>query len=88
MRAHEFPPTVIRFNPSATLLVSGSADNTIRTVAIPETLTGTSAYVRYTFELLLTILSAWTTGSVFFLTVLVLLLAVLISYLYTDGFLD
>ena len=42
LKAHEFPPTVIRFNPSSTLLVSGSPDNTVRAVVIPENLAGTS----------------------------------------------
>ncbi|PPQ66763.1 hypothetical protein CVT24_008720 [Panaeolus cyanescens] len=35
LKAHEFPPTVIKFNPTTTTLVSGSADNSIRVVAIP-----------------------------------------------------
>jgi prolactin regulatory element-binding protein len=40
LKAHEFPPTVIKFNPSSTLLVSGSADNSIRIVNIPESASG------------------------------------------------
>lgn len=35
LRAHSFPPTALKFNPSATMLVSASADNTIRTVIVP-----------------------------------------------------
>jgi prolactin regulatory element-binding protein len=35
---HEFPPTTLHFNPSSTLLVSGSADNSIRVVSVPDSL--------------------------------------------------
>jgi len=38
LKAHEFPPTTLRFNPTSNLLVSGSPDNTIRVVAIPTSL--------------------------------------------------
>jgi prolactin regulatory element-binding protein len=34
LKAHDFPPTTLKFNPSATLLVSGSADNTVRIVSV------------------------------------------------------
>lgn len=44
LKAHEFPPTVIKFNPSSTLLVSGSADNSIRIVSIPESTGGSGKY--------------------------------------------
>ncbi|QRV87939.1 hypothetical protein RhiJN_15957 [Ceratobasidium sp. AG-Ba] len=37
LRAHEFPPTALRFNPSGTLLASASADNTVRLVAVTNT---------------------------------------------------
>jgi len=36
LKAHEFPPTTIRFNPTSTLLVTGSADNSIRIVNVPQ----------------------------------------------------
>ncbi|KAI9467254.1 WD40 repeat-like protein [Lactarius psammicola] len=36
LKSHEFPPTVLKFNPTSRLLVSGSADNTVRLIAIPE----------------------------------------------------
>lgn len=35
LRAHEFPPTALRFNPSGALLASASADNTLRVIAVP-----------------------------------------------------
>ncbi|KAG8691162.1 hypothetical protein FRC08_010248, partial [Ceratobasidium sp. 394] len=37
LRAHEFPPTALRFNPSGTLLASASADNTLRIIAVTDT---------------------------------------------------
>jgi len=36
LKAHEFPPTALRFNTTSKLLVSGSADNTVRVVEVPE----------------------------------------------------
>jgi len=36
LKAHEFPPTTIKFNPSSTLLVTGSPDNSIRIVNVPQ----------------------------------------------------
>ncbi|KAJ7667843.1 WD40-repeat-containing domain protein [Mycena polygramma] len=36
LKAHEFPPTTVKFNPTSRLLVSGSADNTIRVINVPE----------------------------------------------------
>ncbi|EJD01209.1 WD40 repeat-like protein [Fomitiporia mediterranea MF3/22] len=69
LRAHEFPPTVLRFNPTSTLLVSGSADNSIRAVAIPEGLAGTK----------------WTVVQVLLITLLVLSVSILISYAISSG---
>jgi prolactin regulatory element-binding protein len=40
LKAHDFPPTTIRFNPSGTLLISASADNTLRTVVVPSRTAG------------------------------------------------
>lgn len=40
LQAHSFPPTALKFNPSATMLVSASADNTIRTVVVPSSFGG------------------------------------------------
>lgn len=51
MKAHEFPITTLRFNPSSRLLVSGGTDATIRIIAIPEKLGG----LREPFHLLLPI---------------------------------
>ncbi|KAF9780306.1 WD40 repeat-like protein [Thelephora terrestris] len=38
LKAHEFPPTALRFNLTSSLLVSGSPDNTVRVVTIPASL--------------------------------------------------
>lgn len=40
LNAHSFPPTALKFNPSATMLVSASADNTVRTVLVPTSFGG------------------------------------------------
>ncbi|KAI9001311.1 WD40 repeat-like protein [Trametes punicea] len=42
LKAHDFPPTTLRFNPTSDKLLSGSADNTIRIVTIPPNLGATS----------------------------------------------
>jgi len=44
LKSHEFPPTVLKFNPTSRLLVSGSADNTVRLIAIPEGLGDNAAW--------------------------------------------
>jgi len=44
LKAHEFPPTVLKFNPTSRLLVSGSADNTVRLIAIPDGLGDNSSW--------------------------------------------
>ncbi|GAA5999277.1 hypothetical protein JCM5350_004978, partial [Sporobolomyces pararoseus] len=35
LKAHDFPSTTIKFNPSSSLLVSGSADNSLRVIKVP-----------------------------------------------------
>ncbi|KAH7903981.1 hypothetical protein BJ138DRAFT_1187431, partial [Hygrophoropsis aurantiaca] len=42
LKAHEFPVTTIRFNPTSRLLVSGSADCSLRIVSVPEHFGGQS----------------------------------------------
>jgi len=59
LKAHDFPPTTLRFNTASNLLVSGSADNTIRVVTVPENLGAIS----------------WTFWVTIILTLLVLLFA-------------
>ncbi|KZT72696.1 WD40 repeat-like protein [Daedalea quercina L-15889] len=59
LKAHDFPPTTLRFNTTSNLLVSGSADNTVRVVTVPENLGATS----------------WTFWVIVILTLLVLLFA-------------
>ncbi|KAM6495716.1 WD40 repeat-like protein [Amanita muscaria] len=36
LKAHAFPPTTLKFNPSSTLLVTGSPDNSIRIINVPQ----------------------------------------------------
>ncbi|KAH9062199.1 WD40 repeat-like protein [Lactarius vividus] len=54
LKSHEFPPTVLKFNPTSRLLVSGSADNTVRLIAIPEGL-GDNASWSYTITIIIAI---------------------------------
>ncbi|KAJ6539193.1 quinon protein alcohol dehydrogenase-like superfamily [Mycena capillaripes] len=42
LKAHEFPPTTVKFNPTSRILVSGSADNTIRIISVPDTVAKSS----------------------------------------------
>ncbi|KAM0747959.1 WD40 repeat-like protein [Meredithblackwellia eburnea MCA 4105] len=35
LQAHNFPVTSLKFNPSASLVISGSADNTVRVITVP-----------------------------------------------------
>ncbi|KIM90988.1 hypothetical protein PILCRDRAFT_811489 [Piloderma croceum F 1598] len=42
LKAHEFPPTTLRFSPTSNLLVSGSADNSVRVISVPAELGGQS----------------------------------------------
>ncbi|KAF8484523.1 WD40 repeat-like protein [Russula ochroleuca] len=44
LKSHEFPPTVLKFNPTSRLLISGSADNTVRLIAIPDGLGDSSSW--------------------------------------------
>jgi len=60
LKAHDFPPTTLRFNTTSTLLVSGSADNSIRIVSVPADLGG----------------QFWGTLSVIILTLVIILLAI------------
>ncbi|KAH7100657.1 WD40 repeat-like protein [Auriculariales sp. MPI-PUGE-AT-0066] len=40
LHAHDFPATVVKFNPAANMLLSASADDTCRLVALPEGFAG------------------------------------------------
>lgn len=40
LHAHNFPPTALKFNPSANLLISASADNTLRAIVVPASFSG------------------------------------------------
>ncbi|KAK7061573.1 WD-repeats-region domain-containing protein [Favolaschia claudopus] len=36
LKAHEFPPTTVKFNSTSRLLVSASADNSVRIISVPD----------------------------------------------------
>jgi len=42
LKAHDFPPTALQFNPRSTLLISGSADASLRVIVVPEFFTSSS----------------------------------------------
>lgn len=44
LKAHEFPPTTIAFNPTSSLLASGSPDS-VRIVSVPEALGGSCEFL-------------------------------------------
>jgi WD40 repeat protein len=49
LKAHEFPPTTLRFSPTSNLLVSGSADNSVRVISVPAELGGQCEFWSYYF---------------------------------------
>lgn len=74
LQAHSFPPTALKFNPSATMLVSASADNTIRTVIVPSSF-GASGESHY---ILATLTPVPSTMVIVLLALLVFMVAVLL----------
>ncbi|PSR73491.1 hypothetical protein PHLCEN_2v10783 [Hermanssonia centrifuga] len=66
LKAHEFPPTTLRFNPTSNLLMSGSADNTVRIVTIPDHLAGAS----------------WSSWIIVIVTLLVILFAIIAQQMH------
>ncbi|EIN10603.1 hypothetical protein PUNSTDRAFT_132690 [Punctularia strigosozonata HHB-11173 SS5] len=70
LKAHEWAVTAIKFNPTASLLVSGSTDNTVRVIALPENISS----------------SSWSTVVGFIVAILVVLLAILANQMYGPGF--
>lgn len=64
LNAHELPPTALRFNRSSSLLMSGSADNSVRVMSVPADLSssvdgsGALMTVGWVLLLLLSILIA------------------------------
>jgi len=57
LKAHDFPPTTLKFNPTVTLLVSGSADNTVRIVSLVQHAAGSLTW-KFILIVLLAILVA------------------------------
>ncbi|EIW82197.1 hypothetical protein CONPUDRAFT_153085 [Coniophora puteana RWD-64-598 SS2] len=63
LKAHEFAITTLRFSPTSRLLVSASADNTLRVISIPENLGQ----------------QTWTMTIIIILTVIIILLAMALA---------
>ncbi|EKM59434.1 uncharacterized protein PHACADRAFT_249924 [Phanerochaete carnosa HHB-10118-sp] len=70
LKAHELPPTVVRFNITSDLLVSGSADNTIRLVSVPDNLTAAS----------------WSSWIIVVVTLLVIIFAVIAQQMHLAAY--
>ncbi|KAG6890895.1 hypothetical protein C0995_000852 [Termitomyces sp. Mi166 len=51
LKAHDFPPTTIAFNPTSTLLITGSADASVRVVSVPTTIASGSCTSHLPFYL-------------------------------------
>ncbi|BGP51350.1 hypothetical protein JCM10450v2_007288 [Rhodotorula kratochvilovae] len=68
LHAHDFPVTALKFNPSASVLVSGSADNSIRVIEVPSAAQRGGNSTTYTL----------------LMTLLVLVLAVLIQQTFGE----
>ncbi|GAA6022321.1 hypothetical protein JCM10207_003284 [Rhodosporidiobolus poonsookiae] len=58
LHAHDFPVTALKFNPAGTVLVSGSADNSVRVITVPRdgSTTSSSSSATTTYALLVTLL--------------------------------
>ncbi|GAA5978625.1 hypothetical protein JCM11641_002793 [Rhodosporidiobolus odoratus] len=76
LQAHQFPVTCLGFNPSGTVLVSGSADNSVRVVLIPASASSSSSSSNYSTS---TNFSTLTTYSLL-LGFLILLVAVIVQF--------
>ncbi|GAA5920105.1 hypothetical protein JCM1841_004100 [Sporobolomyces salmonicolor] len=59
LHAHDFPVTSLKFNPSSSLLVSGSADNSVRLIEVPDASArgGNSTTYTVVFTLLILLLA-------------------------------
>jgi len=58
LKSHDFPPTLLQFNEPATLLVSGSADATVRVIVVPEYFTTSPTLYVLIFLALLALVAA------------------------------
>ena len=83
LKAHDFPPTTLRFSPMSDMLVSGSADNTVRIVAVPPNLGATcELFPLRPWSHPLTQRLAWGSWILFLVALLVALFAVLAQEWY------
>jgi len=58
LKSHDFPPTALQFNPSSSLLVSGSADASVRVFVVPEAFTSSSTFLIMVMLALLVMVAA------------------------------
>ena len=77
LKAFEFPPTLVKFNPATTLLVACSADNSIRVVSIPADVSSSSMFL-YSFATLNSLNSSHI-GFVFSFSIVFAILVILLA---------
>lgn len=86
LKAHDFPPTTLRFNPTASLLVSGSADNSIRIMSVPSKWSrsvGKYSFVKIVPPLI-PVLSIVSRGKLLAIAMIAVLLAYLFQHLFNE----
>ena len=89
LNAHDFPPTTLKFNPTATLLVSGSADNTVRIVSVAQHAAGSlsKCLLLFTDSVNVKPRKAWIFIFIVLLAILVAVLAIFAKqYIGVGGF--
>jgi len=80
LKAHEFPPTAVKFDPTTKLIVSGSADSTLRIVAIPEVVGGFCEWTGLgMWNLADPIRVAWTVITLVLMAMLVVIIAIVMQ---------
>lgn len=86
LKAHEFPMTTITFNPTSSLLVSGSADHSIRIVSVPKTAGGSCMFTGLAVAMGTNLLAtAWGVMLIIILTLIIVLLALATQRYLTAG---
>lgn len=89
LQAHQFPVTSLRFNPCADLVVTGSADNTVRVIKVPAA--GARGellpffFLPLGLQLILGIVAGNSAVWTILLTLLVLILAIILQQTATGG---
>jgi prolactin regulatory element-binding protein len=80
---------VLKFNPTSRLLISGSADNTVRLIAIPDGLGDSCTFyphvILYRIGLMDYFLSAWNYGLLIIFALFIVLLSVAFQLLMSGA---